>query len=86
MQEIHLEHIQRHERAEDAAGHQEQENRKLFFACLDFARATGCGKGHDAGHEHHHHADAVHADVKGNVQRINPWRALSECIAVLFFE
>ena len=51
MEEIEEEQIQRGERPEDAAGHDEQQHVKFLFAGLDFPRAERGGQTDDRAHQ-----------------------------------
>ncbi len=72
VEEIEEEQVQRRERAEDAAGHHQQQDVKLLFALLDFPGNTGGGKGNNGPHQHQPDVDAVHADVVADAQRFHP--------------
>ena len=81
MEEVEEEQVQRCERAQNPAGHQQQQNVKFLFTVLDFPGDTGCGKSHNCTHQNKAHIDAVHADVIADAQRRHPGNALFELVA-----
>jgi len=69
--------------AEDAAGHQQQQDGEFFFARLDAACATRCGERNDGRHEHQEYAHAIHAHVKADAEGRNPLSGLHEGVAMV---
>ena len=82
VQEIKEEQIQRRKRAEDAAGHHEQQDVKFLFARLDFPRAERGGERDNRAHQNQADVQAVHADVIADAERFDPRNLLHKLIAV----
>ena len=78
VEEIKEKQVERRKRAEDAAGHHEQQDVKFLFARLDFPRAARGGERDDRAHQNQADIQAVHADVIADAERFDPRNLLLE--------
>ena len=81
VEKVEEEQVERRERAEDAARHDQQQNVKLLLALLDLPRDTGRGERHDRAHQDQADIDAVHADVIADAQRLTQGSWSNELVA-----
>jgi len=81
MEEVEAEEIERGKGAENAAGHDQQQEVELFFALPDFPGDAGRGEGHERPHQDQADVDAIHADVVAEAQAAHPRHLLLKLVA-----
>ena len=69
VEEVEEKQVERHERAEDAARHHEQQDVKLLLARLDLERAARRRERHNRAHQNQPDVQAVHAQLAGDAER-----------------
>ena len=70
VEEIEEKQVERRERAENAAGHHQQQDVKLLFAFLDFPRNAGGGEGDERAHQNQADVNAIHAQRAFDAERL----------------
>jgi hypothetical protein len=76
VEKVKTDQVQRGERAEDAAGHEHEQNVEFLFARHDPPRNAGRGKGHDGPHDDQAQVDAIHPDVVAEADFGRPFMRL----------
>ena len=82
MEKIEEEQVQRGERPEDAARHDEQQHVKFFFAGLDFPRAEGRGQTDNRAHQDQADIQAIYPDVIADAEGLHPGDLLHKAEAI----
>src|SRR5207249_7139267 len=70
VEKVEEKQVQRRERAEDATGHDQEQDVIFFFPVLDFPGYAGGGEGDDCAHQNQADVDAVRAQPTMNAEPI----------------